>query len=102
MGHQGDRNALACSNDVGFGKLKAGCSPNGCSRTHLQLDSGATEPHAAKILRGLGFSQSMIDGKYTQLSGGWKSRCTLATALLVQSDVLLLDEPSNFLVGIDM
>ncbi|KAJ9112658.1 hypothetical protein QFC19_000678 [Naganishia cerealis] len=52
---------------------------------------------AGTILSGLGFSQQMIDGRFTELSGGWKSRCSLAGSLLVQSDVLLLDEPSNFL-----
>lgn len=36
---------------------------------------------------------------FSDLSGGWQSRCRLATALLVQTDVLLLDEPSNFMVS---
>jgi ABC-type transporter Mla maintaining outer membrane lipid asymmetry ATPase subunit MlaF len=42
----------------------------------------------------------MIEGPYSNLSGGWKSRCALASALLMGSDVLLLDEPSNFLVSL--
>ncbi|KAL0956788.1 hypothetical protein HGRIS_002907 [Hohenbuehelia grisea] len=61
------------------------------------LDSSTTESRAATILIGLGFSQTMMDSPYKSLSGGWRSRCALATALLVQSDILLLDEPSNFL-----
>jgi ATPase subunit of ABC transporter with duplicated ATPase domains len=50
-------------------------------------------------LRGLGFKKAMVDGPYASLSGGWRSRCRLATALLVQTDLLLLDEPTNFMVS---
>jgi len=39
-----------------------------------------------------------MSSPFTSLSGGWRSRCRLATALLVQTDLLILDEPSNFMV----
>ncbi|TCD63191.1 hypothetical protein EIP91_005858 [Steccherinum ochraceum] len=61
------------------------------------LDASSTEARAAVILTGLGFSQAIIDSPFISLSGGWRSRCALATSLLVQSDILMLDEPSNFL-----
>ncbi|KAH8102112.1 P-loop containing nucleoside triphosphate hydrolase protein [Cristinia sonorae] len=61
------------------------------------LDASTTEARAAVILTGLGFTQAMIDAPFVSLSGGWRSRCALATSLLVQSDILMLDEPSNFL-----
>ncbi len=60
-------------------------------------ESDTTDARAASILVGLGFSQEMMDGPFAALSGGWRSRCSLATSLLVQSHILLLDEPSNFL-----
>ncbi|KAI0704339.1 P-loop containing nucleoside triphosphate hydrolase protein [Cytidiella melzeri] len=67
------------------------------STTLELMDASTTEPRAATILTGLGFTQAMIDSPFLSLSGGWRSRCALATSLLVQSDILMLDEPSNFL-----
>lgn len=64
-----------------------------------QMDASKTPIQAAKILSGLGFTQEMMDSPFSSLSGGWRSRCSLAISLLIQSDVLLLDEPSNYLVS---
>ncbi|KAI5479106.1 Iron complex transport system ATP-binding protein [Pseudohyphozyma bogoriensis] len=61
------------------------------------LETDTTDARAATILAGLGFSQEMMQKPYASLSGGWRSRCSLATSLLVRTDILLLDEPSNFL-----
>jgi ATPase subunit of ABC transporter with duplicated ATPase domains len=74
------------------------CNSSRHPLTLKQTEVAKMSAEAATILSGLGFSQNMIDGPFAALSGGWKSRCSLAGSLLIQSDVLLLDEPSNFLV----
>ncbi|KAG6006305.1 hypothetical protein E4U21_007187, partial [Claviceps maximensis] len=52
---------------------------------------------AKSILTGLGFSQDRMAQSITSLSGGWHMRAALATALLEDTDILILDEPTNFL-----
>ncbi|KAI1770860.1 P-loop containing nucleoside triphosphate hydrolase protein [Hypoxylon cercidicola] len=55
------------------------------------------ESRAKKILTGLGFTESLINQSVSSLSGGWKMRTALAAALLQDTDILILDEPTNFL-----
>lgn len=61
------------------------------------MDAAGAEAKARSVLLGLGFSQESIDQPRSQLSGGWKTRCSLACALCQSVDLLLLDEPTNFL-----
>ncbi|KAI2465577.1 P-loop containing nucleoside triphosphate hydrolase protein [Annulohypoxylon bovei var. microspora] len=56
-----------------------------------------TESKAKKILTGLGFTESRMAQPVSSLSGGWKMRTALAAALLQDTDILILDEPTNFL-----
>lgn len=61
------------------------------------MDASEAESKARRVLLGLGFKEDKIDKPFSELSGGWKTRCDLACALCQYADVLLLDEPTNFL-----
>ncbi|MFT8712408.1 ABC-F family ATP-binding cassette domain-containing protein [Komagataeibacter rhaeticus] len=62
-----------------------------------ELGGYALDSKAREVLHGLGFSQEMMDGDVSRLSGGWKMRVALGRILLMRPDVMLLDEPSNHL-----
>ncbi|KAF3282833.1 hypothetical protein TWF970_001568 [Orbilia oligospora] len=53
--------------------------------------------NARGILLGLRFTDDKIDGPFSALSGGWQTRALLAAALFQKTDVLMLDEPTNYL-----
>ncbi|KAF7857057.1 uncharacterized protein EAF02_011290 [Botrytis sinoallii] len=55
------------------------------------------ESKARNILSGLGFPKANLDKPVNTLSGGWKMRTNLASILLQPTDILILDEPTNFL-----
>lgn len=50
-----------------------------------------------KILLGLGFKPSDFNRTCDQFSGGWQMRIALAKVLLERPDIMLLDEPTNYL-----
>ncbi|KAH8835834.1 P-loop containing nucleoside triphosphate hydrolase protein [Flagelloscypha sp. PMI_526] len=62
-----------------------------------QRDTSGLTSRAEQILRGLGFTDVQLAEPYHALSGGWKSRASLAAAMFRKCHILLLDEPSNFL-----
>jgi ATP-binding cassette subfamily F protein 3 len=51
----------------------------------------------ALVLSGLGFSASDADRRVEEFSGGWQMRIALAKVLLEVPDIILLDEPTNYL-----
>ena len=55
------------------------------------------EKEARRILTGLGFKEEVLDTKVSTLSGGWRMRCMLASVLVQKPDIMILDEPTNFL-----
>ncbi len=50
-----------------------------------------------KILLGLGFELTDFNRTCDQFSGGWQMRIALAKILLENPDIMLLDEPTNYL-----
>lgn len=62
------------------------------------IDAYSAESKAAKILAGLGFGhEEMYNKRTSDFSGGWRMRISLAKALFIQPELLMLDEPSNHL-----
>jgi ATPase subunit of ABC transporter with duplicated ATPase domains len=55
------------------------------------------ESKARTILMGLGFKEPQLEKPFSTLSGGWRMRCMLAAALTHTADIIILDEPTNYL-----
>ncbi len=55
------------------------------------------EARAKEILTGLGIKPDDHQQPVERFSGGWKMRIALAKILLLSPDVLLMDEPTNYL-----
>ena len=51
----------------------------------------------AQVFEGLGFSPRDMDREAGEFSGGWQMRIALAKVLLENPDIMLLDEPTNYL-----
>lgn len=52
---------------------------------------------AEAALSGLGFHANQFSRPLKSFSGGWQMRSALARVLISEPDILLLDEPSNYL-----
>jgi ATP-binding cassette subfamily F protein 3 len=63
----------------------------------LDIDAWSAEARAAEVLMGLGFQHADLSRATREFSGGWRMRAAIAGALFAQPDLLLLDEPSNYL-----
>lgn len=50
-----------------------------------------------QVFMGLGFSHDELDEESSTFSGGWQMRIALGKLLLESPDIMLLDEPTNYL-----
>jgi ATP-binding cassette subfamily F protein 3 len=67
-------------------------------QTEFEHEGGYDLRHRAQaILCGLGFSPEVFKKPFRAFSGGWQMRAELTRALLTRPDILILDEPTNYL-----
>ena len=62
-----------------------------------QLGGYEMRHRAEAALDGLGFSPEALEQPLDSFSGGWQMRAAMVRTLLGEPDILLLDEPSNYL-----
>ncbi len=67
------------------------------SQTFDRENGYAIQSEVTGTLRGLGFSEEDFGKKISTLSGGQKTRASLAALLMSKPEILLLDEPTNHL-----
>jgi ATP-binding cassette subfamily F protein 3 len=87
---------MAATDDAGeidkllqrYAQLTERVSPDGAAERAARLD---------RVSRGLGFRPRDAGKETTTFSSGWQMRIALAKLLLEGSDLVLLDEPSNYL-----
>ncbi|OYX30917.1 MAG: glycosyl transferase family 1 [Caulobacterales bacterium 32-69-10] len=63
----------------------------------IEIDADRAPSRAAEILSGLGFTTADLARPMSEFSGGWRMRVALAAALFSEPDLLMLDEPTNYL-----
>ncbi len=68
-----------------------------CQTLFEQLGGYTLRSDAAAALSGLGFKEEDFQKTLGEFSGGWQMRAALARVLISRPDILLLDEPSNYL-----
>jgi ATP-binding cassette, subfamily F, member 3 len=74
--------------------------PNRIAEIQIRLtdiDAHSAPARAAQILSGLGFDDDAQRRACREFSGGWRMRVALASILFLEPEVLMLDEPTNYL-----
>jgi ATP-binding cassette subfamily F protein 3 len=66
-------------------------------REFLMRDSGQPDWRCGEVAWRFQFPDAVLDRPVRELSGGWQTRAKLAALLLHDPNMLVLDEPTNFL-----
>ncbi|MFP3359099.1 ATP-binding cassette domain-containing protein, partial [Planococcus sp. SIMBA_143] len=65
--------------------------------SHLMKQTEYSEPVVRSILQNIGFKQDKVSKPLHNLSGGEATRVSLALLFVKPSNVIILDEPTNFI-----
>ncbi len=79
-------------------RLAALLERHGRLQTRIEhLGAYRLRTEAEQALSNLGFRQADFERQLKSFSGGWRMRAALARVLISQPNILMLDEPSNYL-----
>ncbi len=87
-----------CLPDLSDNEMNSILEKMGEAQTEFEKLGGYDlESRAEEILTGLGISPNDHHKKTEDFSGGWKMRIALAKVMVTNPDLILMDEPTNYL-----